>query len=83
MFPKQSMGGGGGMPFSPVGSPMSMNMGAERPQRRVSERGGMTNPMLPSYKRGGKVKKTGPAKLHKGERVLTKRQAKSRKMKER
>lgn len=29
-----------------------------------------------SYKRGGKVKRTGPAKLHKGERVLTKRQAK-------
>ena len=26
------------------------------------------------YKRGGKVKKTGPAKLHKGERVLTKKQ---------
>jgi hypothetical protein len=35
-------------------------------------------PVMPgraSYKRGGKVKKTGPAKLHKGERVLTKRQA--------
>jgi len=79
------MGGGGGMPVSPVGSPMSMGMGmgAERPQRRVSERGGMMNPMLPSYKRGGKVKKTGPAKLHKGERVLTKRQAKKGRAKER
>lgn len=30
---------------------------------------------IPSYKRGGKVKKTGLAKLHKGERVLTKKQA--------
>lgn len=70
------------MPVSPVGSPMqSMGMGAEHPQRRVSERGGLMNSMMPSYKRGGKVKKTGPAKLHKGERVLTKRQAKSRKMK--
>jgi len=29
-----------------------------------------------SYKRGGKVRKTGIAKVHKGERVLTKRQAK-------
>jgi hypothetical protein len=29
-----------------------------------------------SYKRGGRVKKTSVAKLHKGERVLTKRQAK-------
>lgn len=28
-----------------------------------------------SYKRGGKVKKTGMARLHKGEQVLTKRQA--------
>jgi hypothetical protein len=29
-----------------------------------------------SYKRGGKVRKTGLAKVHKGERVLTKAQAK-------
>lgn len=33
-------------------------------------------PQVPSYKRGGKVRKTGLAKLHRGERVLTKRQAK-------
>lgn len=31
---------------------------------------------LPEYKKGGMVKKTGPAKLHKGEKVLTKRQVK-------
>jgi hypothetical protein len=31
---------------------------------------------LKGFKRGGKVKKTGTAKLHKGERVLTKAQAK-------
>ena len=29
-----------------------------------------------SYKKGGKVKKTGMAKVHKGERVLTKKQTK-------
>lgn len=29
-----------------------------------------------SYKKGGKVKKTGLAKLHKGERVLNKKQTK-------
>jgi hypothetical protein len=29
---------------------------------------------LKAYKKGGKVKKTGPAKVHKGERVLTKKQ---------
>jgi hypothetical protein len=40
---------------------------------------GNANPDVPApeYKRGGKVRKTGLAKLHKGERVLTKRQAKS------
>lgn len=31
---------------------------------------------MPVYKKGGKVKKTGPAIVHKGERVLTKKQAK-------
>jgi hypothetical protein len=31
---------------------------------------------VPSYKKGGKVRKTGLARLHKGERVLNKRQAK-------
>lgn len=30
----------------------------------------------PAYKKGGKVKKTGLAKVHKGEFVLTKDQAK-------
>ena len=33
---------------------------------------------IPSFKRGGKVKRTGLARLHKGEKVLTKRQAKKR-----
>lgn len=32
---------------------------------------------LPGYKKGGRVKKTGLALVHKGERVLTKSQAKS------
>jgi hypothetical protein len=31
---------------------------------------------LKGFKRGGKVKKTGVAKVHKGERVLTAKQAK-------
>lgn len=30
---------------------------------------------MASYKRGGKVRKTGPARLHKGEQVLTASQA--------
>ena len=31
---------------------------------------------IDSYKKGGPVRRTGPAKLHKGERVLTVKQAK-------
>lgn len=31
---------------------------------------------VPSYKKGGRVRKTGLAKLHRGERVLNKRQEK-------
>ena len=31
---------------------------------------------IASYKKGGKVRKTGPARLHKGERVLNKKQTK-------
>jgi hypothetical protein len=31
---------------------------------------------MQSFKKGGKVKKTGLAKLHEGERVLTRKQAK-------
>ena len=38
--------------------------------------GGSGEESTGSYKHGGKVKRTGPAKLHKGERVLTKKQAK-------
>ena len=32
--------------------------------------------LVGSYKKGGKIKKTGIAKVHKGERVLTKKQTK-------
>jgi hypothetical protein len=37
---------------------------------------GHHNPIFASYKRGGKVKKTGPANLHKGEEVMTRGKAK-------
>ena len=35
------------------------------------------NSTIPSYKKGGTVKKTGPALLHKGEKVLTTGQKKA------
>jgi hypothetical protein len=44
--------------------------GAGRMERKVEEE------QVPSYKKGGKVKKTGLARLHKGEKVLTTKEAK-------
>ena len=45
----------------------------------ASSGGNSDDPATPgSFKRGGKVKKTGMAKVHKGERVLTKKQQKQR-----
>ena len=42
---------------------------------KKKQKSGETSADPPSYKRGGKVRKTGKAKVHKGERVLTKAQA--------
>ena len=44
---------------------------------RQKDRRQKTTPMqdVPQFKRGGKVRKTGLARLHKGERGLTKKQA--------
>lgn len=39
--------------------------------------GGLLSRNLPSFHKGGMVKKTGPANLKKGERVMTKKQQKS------
>lgn len=36
--------------------------------------GGMSMSTMPRFKKGGMVKKTGPAIVHKGEKVLTKAQ---------
>jgi hypothetical protein len=67
------------MPFDPVRARVAGDIG--RPgdggwggdMRRIDP----SRP-LGSFKKGGKVKKTGKYKLHKGERVLTKKQAKSK-----
>lgn len=47
----------------------------------INEALGLDAPDAPSFKRGGVVKKTGLAKVHKGERVLTKAQQKRLKKK--
>jgi len=53
---------------------MSTMQLAEREQARRA--GTLAKP--PAFKKGGMVKKTGMAKVHKGERVLTSKQAKHR-----
>ena len=44
---------------------------------RGYEKGLKKKKIVGSYKKGGKIKKTGLAKVHKGERVLNKKQAQS------
>lgn len=43
----------------------------------------MAEGMAPEFKRGGRVRRTGLAKVHKGEVVLTKKQARGRRRKKR
>lgn len=49
----------------------NQDLGSNIKKRRAAEKDAMKE-----YKKGGKVAKTGPAKLHKGERVLTTKQTK-------
>lgn len=42
------------------------------------KKGGPKTASMPAFKNGGKVKKTGPALVHKGELVLTAQEAKGR-----
>jgi hypothetical protein len=58
--------------FESEGSPPKMQdyMTTARLRQELERKG------LKGFKRGGKVKKTGIAKVHKGERVLTAKQAK-------
>ena len=45
--------------------------------KNINDRRKKEQEVMQSYKKGGTVKKTGPANLHKGERVLTVKQSKS------
>ncbi len=54
-------------------------LAASQPSKTPNSKGvtvTMKDGTIKQYKRGGNVSKTGLAKLHRGERVLTKRQAK-------
>jgi hypothetical protein len=53
--------------------------GLLRRKKKTGQQGSGETPYegkIPEFKRGGKVKRTGLARLHKGEKVLTKKQAK-------
>jgi hypothetical protein len=65
---KKSSSGGGGSPLSNLSSLSGGDSSSTASSGDATITAG-------SYKRGGKVKKTGRAKVHKGERVLTKKQA--------
>jgi hypothetical protein len=65
MFPSAI---GSGNPFDTSETPAAKNQGKKRQHVKGSLLSG-------SFKRGGKVKRTGMAKVHKGERVLTRKQA--------
>jgi hypothetical protein len=71
--PKLNLGELGTMPPASTGPTMGRGLGGLAGGLGQAAGGGA----LPSYKKGGKVKKTGVAKLHKGERVLTAKQAKT------
>jgi hypothetical protein len=82
-MPTRFNGPQGGQP--PVASPMRFNPGGSGPSAGVPRPtpGGPVlagptpgGPLMGSFKKGGKVPKTGNYKLHAGERVLTKKQAK-------
>lgn len=50
-------------------------------QGQMGENARMKRELLGSFKKGGKVKKTGAYKLHKGEEVLNRKEAMAHKMK--
>jgi hypothetical protein len=73
------MGAGFLKALSPLYAMISGAMGSGgsgKKQPKKGGGGGGGGEVVPQFKRGGKVKKTGLARVHKGERVLTKKQQK-------
>jgi hypothetical protein len=61
----------------PVGQPIQQGGGAQAPMRPFGRPAGPMERPIASMKKGGKVKKTGTYKLHKGERVVKAKSKKS------
>lgn len=69
------------VPITDIANGMLQNNQLPRSQRiqnQLSKASRMPKAIPSSFKKGGKVKKTGMAKVHKGEVVLTKEQVKKR-----
>jgi hypothetical protein len=86
MAKRQSSGGGGNAllspsqkqainhPFNPQYRPLNQKPGMPTSSQFQYPKGATVG--IKRFKKGGKVKKTGPAILHKGERVLNRKQTK-------
>jgi hypothetical protein len=70
---KKNKGGMGAL--NKMQASMAADSAAARGAGSSASSGGSSASDIASYKRGGRVRKTGKAKLHKGEKVLTRRQA--------
>jgi hypothetical protein len=75
-MPPRFQGPAGGMPPRPVpgGLMGAGGMPTATPARPIEVGPRPGGPLMGSFKKGGKVKKTGVYKLHAGERVLNKKQ---------
>lgn len=77
---KSGGGGGGGGGSKSGGGFLSSYLEGRGEKKREDSSAGMgtidSDVVRKGYKRGGKVRKTGQAMLHKGEEVLTSKQAK-------
>ena len=64
------------MPIRPVGP--AQNVGRPSGNFGTASGPGMRLGQLPAYKKGGTVKKTGPALVHKGEKIIPAKKAKKK-----
>jgi len=62
-----------GMSILKALSPLAAMIGGGGGDKKKKKERGPRGEEVQSYKRGGKVKRTGKAKLHKGEKILPKR----------
>lgn len=70
---------GGSSGDSKSGGALASWLQKRRDKAKGSDSNRMDKSPVPSYKRGGKVRKTGLARLHKGEQVIPAKEARKKK----